>query len=143
MQLAKFVGDIAVGEVQETPQAPDTPATESRRKGGLRGGRARAKKLSARKRREIAKRQLGPGGRKGQDDHHLHNGKLQVGTVERGEVAIENISPNEGIVPIWGAHNWTRDECEPEEVDVCPVNTSQLTWTLYPLDPCVSNSIEG
>jgi len=56
MQLAKFVGDIAVGEVQETPQAPDTPATESRRKGGLRGGRARAKKLSARKRREIAKR---------------------------------------------------------------------------------------
>jgi len=56
MQLAKFVGDIAVGEVQETPQASDTPATESRRKGGFRGGRARAKKLSARKRREIAKR---------------------------------------------------------------------------------------
>ncbi len=56
MQLAKRIGDIAVGEVQELPHAPETLATEAKRRGGLKGGKARAKKLSARKRRKIAKR---------------------------------------------------------------------------------------
>jgi hypothetical protein len=56
MQLAKLVGDIAVGEVQESPQAPESPGIQARRKGGLKGGKARAKKLSAKKRREIARK---------------------------------------------------------------------------------------
>ena len=56
MQLAKLIGDIATGEVQEPPVAPETPATEAKRKGGLRGGKARAKKLSAKTRRAIAKK---------------------------------------------------------------------------------------
>ena len=56
MQLAKLIGDIAVGEVQEPPQAPETPGTQARRKGGQKGGEARAKKLSAAKRKEIAKK---------------------------------------------------------------------------------------
>jgi len=57
MQLAKLIGDIAVGETPaDPPQAKDTPATEARRKGGRKGGRARAKKLSSVKRSQIAKR---------------------------------------------------------------------------------------
>ena len=56
MQLAKLIGDITTGKVQEPAQAPETPTTEARRKGGRKGGKARAKKLSAKKRREIAKR---------------------------------------------------------------------------------------
>ena len=38
------------------PKGPDSPATEARRKGGLAGGKARAKKLSAKKRTAIAKK---------------------------------------------------------------------------------------
>lgn len=54
-QLAKLIGDIATGEVQEPYQAPETPATQARRKGGLKGGKARAKKLSQKRRKEIAR----------------------------------------------------------------------------------------
>jgi hypothetical protein len=53
MQLAKFIGDIATGERQDTPGAP---VNEARRKGGLKGGKARAKKLPPKKRSAIAKR---------------------------------------------------------------------------------------
>lgn len=53
MQLAKLIGDIATGQVENVKPAPPHP---DRRKGGLKGGKARAKKLSAKKRREIAKR---------------------------------------------------------------------------------------
>jgi hypothetical protein len=56
MQLAKLIGDIAVGDVQEAPCPPETPATAARRKGGLRGGKARAKKLPPKKRRAIARK---------------------------------------------------------------------------------------
>lgn len=56
MQLAKLIGDIATGEVKETPPLPETRMTEARRKGGLRGGKARAKKLSGKKRKEIARK---------------------------------------------------------------------------------------
>lgn len=56
MQLAKLIGDIATGEVTEPPIPPETPATEARRKGGLKGGKARASKLSNRKRKEIARK---------------------------------------------------------------------------------------
>lgn len=55
-QLAKLIVDIATGEAENVRPAKSTPATEARRKGGLKGGKARAKKLSARKRQEIAKR---------------------------------------------------------------------------------------
>ena len=57
MQLAKLIGDIATGErPNDSPKGPDSPATEARRKGGLAGGKARAKKLSAKKRAAIAKK---------------------------------------------------------------------------------------
>ena len=57
MQLAKLIGDIAVGKAPNDPPrpGPETPATTARRKGGLRGGKARAKKLSAAKRKKIAR----------------------------------------------------------------------------------------
>ncbi len=58
MQLAKLIGDIATGQAPNDSPRPEaeTPATEARRKGGVKGGKARAKKLSSRKRREIAKK---------------------------------------------------------------------------------------
>ena len=57
MQLAKLIGDIAIGErPNDSPKEPDSPAIQARRKGGLKGGKARAKKLSAKKRTEIAKK---------------------------------------------------------------------------------------
>ncbi len=55
-QLAKLIVDLATGGMTEPPIPPPTPATEARRKGGLKGGKARADNLSARKRREIAKK---------------------------------------------------------------------------------------
>ena len=55
-QLAKLIVDISTGErPNDSPKGPVTPATEARRKGGLKGGKARAKKLSPAKRRRIAK----------------------------------------------------------------------------------------
>lgn len=56
MQLAKLIGDIATGKVQEPPLAPETPTTQARRKGGLKGGPARSRKLLPRKRKEIARK---------------------------------------------------------------------------------------
>jgi hypothetical protein len=56
-QLAKLIVDMTIGEVpNDSPKGPDTPAIQARRKGGLKGGKARAKRLSAGKRREIAKK---------------------------------------------------------------------------------------
>ena len=53
MQLAKLIGDIATGEAENVkPVAPKA----GQRKGGLKGGKARAKKLSRTKRRAIAKK---------------------------------------------------------------------------------------
>jgi hypothetical protein len=51
-QLAKFIVDIAVGEVEDTPH----PANKRGRAGGLKGGSARAKALDPQKRREIARK---------------------------------------------------------------------------------------
>ena len=60
MQLAKLIGDIAIGERPNDSPPPETPEavakTAARRKGGLKGGKARAKALSAKKRQEIAKK---------------------------------------------------------------------------------------
>jgi hypothetical protein len=56
-QLAKLIVDISVGDAPRDPEpAIDTPATEARRKGGLKGGKARAKKLPPSKRKAIARK---------------------------------------------------------------------------------------
>ena len=53
-QLAKQVFDIAIGEAEDTvSEAKRHPSPK--RKGGLKGGRARAKKLNAIERAEIAR----------------------------------------------------------------------------------------
>ena len=49
---AVMVGRIATGEVADTGR---NPGTEANRKGGLKGGKARAKALSPERRAEIAK----------------------------------------------------------------------------------------
>lgn len=49
---AVMVGRIAVGEIEETPESVKSAAAEL----GSRGGLARAKALSQRKRKEIAKK---------------------------------------------------------------------------------------
>jgi hypothetical protein len=56
-QLGKLVVDLATGDARE-PEVPkkDPAAVELGRRGGLKGGPARAKKLSAKKRSEIAKK---------------------------------------------------------------------------------------
>lgn len=57
-QLAKLIADIATGEVTETKtdDGKDPAAVALGRKGGLKGGVARAKKLSAVERSAIAKK---------------------------------------------------------------------------------------
>jgi hypothetical protein len=53
VQLAKQVFDIAIGEAEDTvSEAKRHPAPQ--RAGGLKGGKARARKLSATKRHQIA-----------------------------------------------------------------------------------------
>ena len=57
-QLAKLIVDIATGEVEDTPEdsGKDPAAVALGRKGGLKGGRARAAKMTAEQRSEAAKR---------------------------------------------------------------------------------------
>jgi hypothetical protein len=57
-QLAKFIADLATGEQQEQDKykGKNPAAVELGRLGGLKGGKARAAKLSAKKRKEIAKK---------------------------------------------------------------------------------------
>lgn len=56
-QLAKLIVDMATGEAPRDPEPQrETPATAARRKGGVKGGKARARKLSGNKRRAIAKK---------------------------------------------------------------------------------------
>lgn len=52
-QLAKLVVEIATGEREDAPVS--AAANESARRGGQKGGKARAKKLSALQRIEIAR----------------------------------------------------------------------------------------
>ncbi len=75
-QLAKAIVDMATSEAPHEPHAADgknPAAVELGRLGGLKGGKARAKKLTAKRRSEIAKQaakkrwsakraQDGPGG---------------------------------------------------------------------------------
>lgn len=58
-QRAKSIVDLATGGAVETPQEVDAlkaAAAALGRKGGLKGGKARAKSLSAKRRSEIAKK---------------------------------------------------------------------------------------
>ncbi len=56
-QLAKLVVDMAAGEAESVPErVKDPAAVELGRKGGLKGGKARAAKLSPERRAEIARR---------------------------------------------------------------------------------------
>ena len=59
-QLAKLIVDIATGEVEDrapTPeeQGKDPAAVSLGRRGGLKGGRARAKSMTPERRSEISK----------------------------------------------------------------------------------------
>ena len=53
MQRAKLIGDIAAGQAKDIPVAP---VNETRRKGGVKGGKVRARTLSQKKRRAIARK---------------------------------------------------------------------------------------
>ncbi|MHC4745920.1 MAG: hypothetical protein ACYS18_01215 [Planctomycetota bacterium] len=57
-QLAKYITDKATGELlnKATQEGKNPAAVLLGRLGGLKGGKARAAKLSAEKRREIAKK---------------------------------------------------------------------------------------
>ncbi len=57
VELAKLVGDIATGQVEDVvDDGKDEAAVEFARRGGLKGGKARAEKLTPERRREIAKK---------------------------------------------------------------------------------------
>lgn len=59
VQLGKLIGDILTGQVEDKAPEPDRkpidPAHEFARKGGLKGGKTRAEKLSPERRAEIAR----------------------------------------------------------------------------------------
>jgi hypothetical protein len=55
-QWAKQMVDMATGSVVESEPEADTPAQIFARSGGLKGGKARAAKLSPKRRREIARK---------------------------------------------------------------------------------------
>lgn len=56
-ELAKLITDLATGETQEEELPKKDPAAvELGRKGGLKGGKARAAKLTPEQRSEIAKK---------------------------------------------------------------------------------------
>lgn len=57
-QLAKYIADLSTGDATESDQndGKDPAAVKLGRKGGLVGGKARAAKLSAKERSEIARK---------------------------------------------------------------------------------------
>ncbi len=56
-QLAKLIGDIATKQVEDRVEDQRNPAAiQLGRLGGQKGGKARARKLTAERRREIAQR---------------------------------------------------------------------------------------
>ncbi|MGD0950467.1 MAG: hypothetical protein ABSA52_24000 [Candidatus Binatia bacterium] len=57
IQLAKLIGDIATGQLEDRVEDGKNPAAvELGRLGGASGGKARAEKLSKKRRAEIAKK---------------------------------------------------------------------------------------
>jgi hypothetical protein len=59
-QLAKYITEQATGEKpkRKPPKKKNQAAVELGRLGGLKGGKARAKKLSKKRRQEIAKKAI-------------------------------------------------------------------------------------
>jgi hypothetical protein len=58
-QLGKLIVDIATGEAEDSPpseSAKNPAAVELGRKGGLKGGKARAAKLSSEQRKDSARK---------------------------------------------------------------------------------------
>lgn len=55
IQLAKLIGDIAIGEVEDLISEKKKKPPSRRRTGGLKGGKARAKKLTPEQRTDIAR----------------------------------------------------------------------------------------
>lgn len=57
-QLAKFIADVATGEIElpNTDDGKDPAAVALGRKGGLKGGKARANSMTAEQRADIAKK---------------------------------------------------------------------------------------
>lgn len=57
MQLAKLIGDIATGQLSDKrDDGKDPKAVERGKKGGLKGGKARAKALTPIKKSKIARK---------------------------------------------------------------------------------------
>jgi hypothetical protein len=56
VQLAKLIGDIAMGQIKDGDEGAGAPATEFARRGGVKGGAARAAKLAPERRAEIAQK---------------------------------------------------------------------------------------
>ena len=56
--LAKLIADVATGQAEppKTEEGKDPAAVALGRKGGLKGGKARAESLSDRRRKQIAKK---------------------------------------------------------------------------------------
>jgi hypothetical protein len=55
-QLGKLIVDLATGEATEPDDGKNPAAVELGRKGGLKGGKARAAKMTAQERKEAAQR---------------------------------------------------------------------------------------
>ena len=56
MQLAKLIGDIATGQIQDVVEDGKNPhAVALGKLGGAKGGKARAEKLTEKQRKEIAR----------------------------------------------------------------------------------------
>jgi hypothetical protein len=56
-QLAKLIVDMATGTAARDPEhQPKTPGREAQQRGGQKGGKARARRLTAKKRRNIARK---------------------------------------------------------------------------------------
>jgi hypothetical protein len=58
IELAKLIGDIATGQVEERDpdEGKNRAAVDLGRRGGLKGGKARASKLTPEQRRQAAKK---------------------------------------------------------------------------------------
>ncbi|MCC7391324.1 histone H1 [Candidatus Sumerlaeota bacterium] len=55
-QLAKLIGDLATGQAYEPPMLSDEKKIAAGQRGGLKGGKARAEKLTAEERSSIARK---------------------------------------------------------------------------------------
>ena len=77
-QVAFSVVQQATGEAEPTPELTSKKADS--RKGGLKGGKARAESLTPEQRSEIAKKLLKPDGKNNKLRHYPNGGaRLQVG----------------------------------------------------------------